>query len=102
MSTIAVTLPGTLTPKDYWLPDSEHTLTVNYPPPAQAWFVVYEVNMDFGPRTFEGRAVIIGKHPVLWVMQDVTRTNLRFFAEIPLDVALQWPNYADYRGSGNE
>ena len=123
---VVVTLPGTLKPEDYWMPNSERTLSVtaypgtvatsegafsvNYPPPARAWFIVYdEVQNAERPedryRSVGLNAAVIGRHPVIWAVKNpnpIGITYLRFFAEIPLDVALQWPNYADYRGSENE
>lgn len=68
-----------------------------------AWFVVYdEQPSKDDPYRSDGSVVaVIGRHPVDWALNNPNKngiTWLRFFAEIPLEVALRWPNYEDYRG----
>ena len=107
---VVVTLPGTLTPEDYRMPESGRSFGVFAPPFVQAWFIVYdEVQNAEKPedryRSVGLNAVVIGRHPVIWAVKNpnpIGITYLRFFTEIPLDVALRWPNYADYRGDSND
>lgn len=68
----------------------------------QCWYVVYDEqpskNNPF--RILGSRTVIVGKHPVQWAIENPNKegiTWLNFFAPVPLDVALLWPNYSDYR-----
>ena len=89
----------------YILPEQSETAPNALEPelslnPPHAWFVVYSVDLE--DREFVGEIVVIGKHPVLWVKQDAVRSTLRFFAEIPLDVALRWPNYEDFRENSDD